>query len=92
MQKQGDTFMKENVLRTATIASERVAQGFTASKEAVAEALEDGRKLVKRTRRSAEDLLDEASHNIRRFPIRSVVIALGAGIVIGAVVSRNGRS
>jgi len=84
--------MKENVLRTATIASERVAQGFTASKEAVAEALEDGRKLVKRTRRSAEDLLDEASHNIRRFPIRSVVIALGAGIVIGAVVSRNGRS
>jgi len=84
--------MKENVLRTATIASERVAQGFTASKEAVAEALKDGRKLMKRTRRTTEDFLDEASHNIRRFPIRSVVIALGAGIMIGAVLSRNGRS
>lgn len=84
--------MKENVLRTATMAGERVAQGFTASKEAVTEALQDGRKLVKRTRRNAEHLLDEASHNIRRFPIRSVVIAFGAGIVIGAVASRNGRS
>jgi hypothetical protein len=40
--------MKENVLRTATIAGERVAQGFTASKEAVVDAFEDGKKLVKR--------------------------------------------
>lgn len=83
--------MKENVLRTATIAGERVVQGFTASKEAVVDALEDGKKLVKRTQRTAEDLLDEASHNIRRFPFASVAIAFGAGTIVGLLIARQGR-
>ncbi|HYL76101.1 MAG TPA: hypothetical protein VEU96_17960 [Bryobacteraceae bacterium] len=83
--------MKENVLRTATIAGERVVQGFNASKEAVVDALEDGKKLVKRTQRTAEDLLDDASHNIRRFPFSSVAIAFGAGTMVGILVARNGR-
>lgn len=84
--------MKENVLKTATIASERVLDSLNASKEKVADAIEDGRKLVKRARRSAEDVLDDAKHNIRRFPFRSVGIAFGAGLLFGALVSRNGRS
>jgi ElaB/YqjD/DUF883 family membrane-anchored ribosome-binding protein len=83
--------MKENVMRKATIAGERVAQGFTASKEAVVGAFEDGRKLVKRTRRTAEDLLDEASHNIRRTPIGSVAIAFGVGTMVGFLIARTAR-
>ena len=83
--------MKENVLRTATIAGDRVMQGFTASKDAVVDALEDGRKLVKRTQRTAEELLDEASHNIRRSPIGSVAIAFGVGLMAGFLISRTAR-
>lgn len=83
--------MKENVLRTATIAGERVVQGFTASKEAVVDALEDGKRLAKRTQRTAEDLLDDASRSIKRFPIGSVAIAFGAGTMLGMLIARNGR-
>lgn len=87
--------MTENTLKTATVTGERIIKGFTASREAVAEALQDGktavRQVVKRTRHAAEDLLDETTHNIKRFPIGSVAMAFGVGTMVGVLMSRNGR-
>ena len=87
--------MNENALKTATIAGERVIHGFTASKQAVAEALHDGqatvKHFIKRTRRTTEDLLDEAAHNIKRYPVGSVAIAFGVGTMVGVLVSRMAR-
>ena len=87
--------MKETVLKTAANAGEKVVQGFAVSKDSVAEVVGDGTRSVKhflkRTRYTAEDLLDEAAHNIKRFPLGSVMVAFGAGALLGLVVSYTGR-
>lgn len=73
----------------------RMMQTFAASKEAVSEALADGRHtvkhLLKRTRYTMDDLMDDATHSIKRFPIRSVFLALGVGTLVGMALARNGR-
>jgi ElaB/YqjD/DUF883 family membrane-anchored ribosome-binding protein len=87
--------MTGNVLKSATDTGVRVMQGFASSKEAVAEALQDGQKTVKRfikrTRNTTEDLLDDAAQSIKRFPIGSVAVAFGVGAVLGVLISRTGR-
>lgn len=87
--------MKDNVFTNAAGAGDRVVRSFAASKAAVSEALEDGResveRLLKRTRNSMDDLLEDASHGIKRFPLRSVAVAFGVGAVVGLVVGRSAR-
>ena len=81
------------------IGNGRVLQRLAESKEALAEALDEKRRIVnrawKRSREAAEDLVHEAGRGIRRSPFRSMAIALGAGTLagtlIGVLVSRNGR-
>ena len=81
----------KDVLRDAAKTGERVVERFTASKEAVADVWDDTRHFVTRTRRTLEDLLGDAKYNIKRFPLRSVGVAFGAGAVIGVLIARNGR-
>ncbi len=84
-----------DVLKEATKAGGRVVHSFAASKEAVANAIEDGRTVVKhitkRTRRTVNDLLDDTVHQIKRYPLGSIMVALGVGALVGAVISRNGK-
>jgi ElaB/YqjD/DUF883 family membrane-anchored ribosome-binding protein len=84
-----------NVLKEATKAGGRVVHSFAASKEAVANAIEDGRTVVKqitkRTRRTVNDLLDDTVHQIKRYPLGSMMVALGVGALVGTVIARNGR-
>jgi len=84
-----------NVLKEATKAGGRVVKSFAASKEAVAGAIEDGRAavkhLTKRTRRTVNDLLDDTVHQIKRYPLGSMMVALSVGVLVGAVISRNGK-
>ena len=84
-----------NVLKEATKAGGRVVHSFAASKEAVANAIEDGRTTVKhihkRTRRTVNDLLDDTVHQIKRYPLGSMMVALGVGALVGAVIARNGK-
>jgi ElaB/YqjD/DUF883 family membrane-anchored ribosome-binding protein len=84
-----------NVLKEATKAGGRVVHSFAASKEAVANAIEDGRTVVrhitKRTRRTMNDLLDDTVHQIKRYPLGSLMVALGVGALVGVVIARNGR-
>jgi ElaB/YqjD/DUF883 family membrane-anchored ribosome-binding protein len=77
-----------NVLKEAT-------KRFAASKEAVVSALDDGRSVVKhitkRTSRTVNDLLDDAVHNIKRYPLGSIMIALGVGALVGVAIGRTAR-
>jgi ElaB/YqjD/DUF883 family membrane-anchored ribosome-binding protein len=85
----------------ATSAGEFIGNGVRAfqraagSKNALADALEDKRKMVnralKRSRDTAQDLVYETTRNIKRFPVRSVAIAFGAGTLLGLLMHRNGR-
>jgi ElaB/YqjD/DUF883 family membrane-anchored ribosome-binding protein len=67
----------------------------TAFSQAFSEAIEDGkvetRRAFKRSRRAAEDLIDETELRIRRAPFISVGIALGAGALVGALIALRFR-
>jgi ElaB/YqjD/DUF883 family membrane-anchored ribosome-binding protein len=79
----------KDVLKEAAKTGERVVDRLAASKEAVADAFEDTRHFVIRTRRTVRDLLGDAKYNIKRFPLRSVGIAFGAGAIVGVLISRS---
>ena len=86
----GDTMLKE-----AARAGERLAQGIAASREAVSTALDESttavKQFAKRTRNTVDDLVYDTSRNIKRYPFRSMAIALGVGALVGVLISRNGR-
>ena len=88
--------MRDNALRNTIHSGAKVIQGIAASKEAVSDVLHEGKDTVnhflKETRHAAEDWVDEATHNIKRFPIGSVVMAFSVGALFGVLISRNGRS
>jgi ElaB/YqjD/DUF883 family membrane-anchored ribosome-binding protein len=88
--------MRNNALRDTINSGAKVVQGIAASKEAVSDAFEEGKdtvtKFLKESRHAAEDWVDEATHNIKRFPIGSVVMAFTVGALFGVLISRNGRS
>ena len=88
--------MRNNALRDTMNSGAKVVQGIAASKDVVSDAIEEGKdtvtKFLKETRHAAEDWVDEATHNIKRFPIGSVVMAFTVGALFGVLLSRNGRS
>ena len=57
---------------------------------------EDGQesavRMWKQARENGEDLLYQINRHVRRHPWRAVAVALGAGLLLGALVSRNGRA
>ena len=88
--------MRANALKNTINSGAKVVESIAASKEVVSDALQEGKdtvtRLLKDTRHSAEDLLDEATHNIKRFPLGSVLMAFSVGAVFGILISRNGRN
>jgi|HubBroStandDraft_1064217.scaffolds.fasta_scaffold2193712_1 ElaB/YqjD/DUF883 family membrane-anchored ribosome-binding protein len=48
-------------------------------------------RLWNQARESGEDLLYQLHRNIRRHPWKAVAVALGAGLVLGALISRGTR-
>lgn len=56
---------------------------------------EDGQdsavRLWKQARETGEDLLHQLNRNIRRHPWKAVGVALGAGVLLGALISIGGR-
>jgi hypothetical protein len=77
-----------NVLKEAT-------KRLAVSKEAVISAIDDGRTVVKqitkRTSRTVNDLLDDTVHQIKRYPLGSIMVALGVGALVGVVIGRTAR-
>jgi len=87
--------MRASALKNTINSGAKVVESIAASKEVVSDAFQEGKDTVtqflKDTRHSAEDLLDEATHNIKRFPLGSVLMAFSVGAVFGMLISRNGR-
>ena len=76
-------------------AARRVEKGVNDAKAAVSETLDDGvtaaRRLLKRSRYTVEDGLEEAAHNIKRHPFSSLAIGFAAGAALGLLVPRFGK-
>ena len=57
---------------------------------------EDGQESALRfwnqARETSEDLFYHLNRQVRRHPWKGVAIALGAGLLLGVLISRNGRS
>lgn len=90
--------MRENVLRGTQFVEEQIsALGREASrlKNVVGDTVEDSlvtaRRAVKRGYGSAEDLIDEATHSIKRYPLRSVIGAFAIGAFAGWLLFRGRR-
>ena len=64
----------DEVSRLKTEASQAVGQGVVAA-----------RRLAKRSRYAAEDLLDDAAHHVKRDPLRSVATGLAIGFTLGVL-------
>jgi ElaB/YqjD/DUF883 family membrane-anchored ribosome-binding protein len=70
-----------------SIATDAVEDGIHAAKRAF--------RNVKRSVERVEDFKDEAAHSIKRQPLKSIAIAAGVGLAVGALVgwyARVGRS
>jgi ElaB/YqjD/DUF883 family membrane-anchored ribosome-binding protein len=67
----------------------------TAASNAVEDAVTEGKRLAKRSRYAAEDLMEDAAHRVKRDPIRSVTLGFAIGLGMGAlavwVATRNTR-
>ena len=82
--------MKENVQRGTQFVEEQISNlGREATRlrgvvtDAVDDSLVNARRAARRGYNSAEDLIDEASHQIKRHPLRSVFCALAVGAIAG---------
>lgn len=67
--------------------------------EKMNDVIEDGydaaRRVVRRSRHAAEDIVDEASRRVKRDPLLSVAITFGVGLGLGSAIgwllARRGR-
>ena len=82
--------MNENVLKGTQFVEEQISNlGREASRlrgvvtEAVDDSLVNARRAARRGYNSAEDLIDDVSHEIKRHPLRSVLCALAVGAIAG---------
>ena len=52
---------------------------------AVEDAVTEAKRLAKRGRYAAEDLVDDAAHRINREPLRSVAVGVAIGLCVGVL-------
>ena len=83
---------KGKLLGKAVLAGERVmhigaeaARLKTRASTAVEDAMIEARRIAKRGRYAAEDLVDETTYRIKRDPLRSVAITFAIGLGVGAL-------
>ena len=67
----------------------------TAASHVIEDAVTEAKRLAKRSRYAAEDLMEDAGHRVKRDPLRSVALGLAIGLGMGAlsvwVATRNAR-
>jgi ElaB/YqjD/DUF883 family membrane-anchored ribosome-binding protein len=94
---------RNGVLKKGLNTGVRVAQvGVDAllTKAKLSQTVEDSvykaKRLAKRGRYAAEDLVDETAHRIKRDPLRSIAVTFGIAFGLGALTAwlatRNGRA
>ena len=76
----------------AADALEAVKERLGPTLDKLDETVRQGRKAIARGQQAAEDAAAATALTIRRQPLRAVLIAAGAGIVVGALIAcRAGR-
>ena len=90
--------MKENVLRGSQFVEEQISNlGREASRlrgvvtDVVDDSVVNARRAVRHGRNSAEEMIDEVSHQIKRHPLRSMLCSLAVGALAGWLVFRISR-
>jgi ElaB/YqjD/DUF883 family membrane-anchored ribosome-binding protein len=67
----------------------------TAASHAVEDAVTEAKRLAKRSRYAAEDLMEDAAHRVKHDPLRSVGLGFTIGLGMGALAvwtaMRNAR-
>ena len=83
---------KSSLLGKARHVGERlmeVGDEVSRLKTEASQAVEDGvvaaRRLAKRSRYAAEDLIDDAAHRVKRDPLRALAMGLTIGFGLGAL-------
>jgi ElaB/YqjD/DUF883 family membrane-anchored ribosome-binding protein len=80
--------------RLAEVGGE-VSRLKTEASQVVEDAVTEAKRLAKRSRYAAEDLIEDATHHIKHEPLRSVAMGLAIGFGLGALVvllaTRNAR-
>ena len=91
--------LKVNLSKTAREAEEqltRLAKEAVHMKAAIAETIEGGvnsaRRAVKHGYRATEDFVDDATHRIKREPLRAVGVTFVAGMVLGWLLPHRSRA
>jgi ElaB/YqjD/DUF883 family membrane-anchored ribosome-binding protein len=92
---KGGVAMKTEALETITdagaAAAARMGAGVARVKGVVVDAIEGGvdatQDAVKKGRRSAEDLIDDAEHCVKRHPLNAVAVSFGIGLGLGALIN-----
>ena len=57
----------------------------TAASHVIEDAVTEAKRLAKRSRYAAEDLMEGAGHRVKRDPLRSVALGLAIGLGISAL-------
>lgn len=88
------TNAKDGLLKKAFSTAEQIAGAGieverlkTRASHLIEDGITDAKRMVKRGRYAAEDLVEETAHLIKRDPWQSVAITFGAGFGIGVVAS-----
>jgi ElaB/YqjD/DUF883 family membrane-anchored ribosome-binding protein len=80
---------------TPTETAERVREDVERLRRKAAQAIEDGMdaagRSLRKTRYGLMDARDEAVHCVKRRPVAAVVVAFGAGAIVGIVLGILGR-
>ena len=66
-------------------AGSEVSRLKTEASQAVEDRVVAARRLARRSRYAAEDLIDDAAHRVKRDPLRAVAIGLVVGLGVGAL-------
>ncbi|HWP42923.1 MAG TPA: hypothetical protein VNO14_06800 [Blastocatellia bacterium] len=77
--------------RRINLLARKSSRALAAVSYRLEDALLTARRGMKRGYYAAEDLADEAIHTMKRYPLRSVGLAFGAGLALGWFTSRNGK-
>ena len=66
-------------------AGSEVSRLKTEASQAVEDRVVAARRLARRSRYAAEDLIDDAGHRVKRDPLRAMAIGLAIGFGLGAL-------
>ncbi len=85
MEENDKSSLLEKARERLMEAGDEVSRLKTEASQAVEDGVVAARRLAKRSRYAAEDLIDDAAHRVKRDPLRSVAIGLAIGLGVGAL-------